>query len=173
MIGSTVITGGIPSTGSLTVVSLPAGSFAITSTSSPSFKSPGFGTVQSPFESATVVTVVPSGNLTVTSVPGSVVPVIGSFGLIGSTVITGGIPSTVSVSSGDVLPAGSFTTAVTSSPSFKLPGFGTVQLPFESTIAVAVVPSGNLTITVPPGSPSPVIGSFGLIGLISGASGGV
>ena len=152
---------------------MPAGSFAITSTSSPSFKSPGFGTVQSPFESATVVTVVPSGNLTVTSVPGSVVPVIGSFGLIGSTVITGGIPSTVSVSSGDVLPAGSFTTAVTSSPSFKLPGFGTVQLPFESTIAVAVVPSGNLTITVPPGSPSPVIGSFGLIGLISGASGGV
>ena len=48
---------------------------------------------------------------------------------------------TVSFSGGDVLPDGSVTTAVTSSPSFK-PGFGTVHLPSVPTGAVAVVPSG-------------------------------
>ena len=159
LIGSISIIGALPSTSSCAVPSLPAGSFAITSTTSPSFKSGFGGTSQCPFESATVVTVVPSGNLTITSAPGSVSPVIGPPGLIGSISMIGALPSTSSFAMPS-LPAGSFAVAVTSSPSFKLPGFGTDQLPFESATAVTVVPSGKLTVTFPPDSVTPVIGSF-------------
>ena len=130
-IGSISIIGALPSTSSCAVPSLPAGSFAITSTTSPSFKSGFGGTSQCPFESATVVTVVPSGNLTITSAPGSVSPVIGPPGLIGSISIIGALPSTSSCAVPS-LPAGSFAITSTTSPSFKSGFEGTSQCPFES-----------------------------------------
>ena len=81
--------------------------------------------------------------------------------------------STISVAGCDELPAGSFATAVTISPLFKPPGFGTVQLPSGPATTCAVLPSGKVTVTVEPGSAVPVIGSVALIGSISGAFGGV
>ena len=84
----------------------------------------------------------------------------------------GATASTISVAGGEVLPAGSVAVAFTSSPSSR-PGFGTVQLPSGPATTVAVVPSGNVTVTVEPGSAVPVIGSVPLIGSITGASGAV
>ncbi len=61
-----------------------------------------------------------------------------------SSATTGAVMSaeTVPVPGNDVLPAGSVAVAVTVSPSTRLPGFGTDQLPSVPATTVAVVPSG-------------------------------
>ena len=115
----------------------------------------------------------PSGKVTVTVAPGSSeVPVIGSVAFAGSIDgAFGAMPSTVSLSSGDSLPAASVTVALISSPSFR-PGFVTVHVLSGCTTAVAVVPSGKVTVTVAPGSSDvPVIGSVAFAGSIDGALG--
>ncbi len=80
---------------------------------------------------------------------------------------------TVPVPGNEVLPAGSVAVAVTVSPSTRLPGFGTDQLPSVPATTVAVVPSGKLTVTVEPGSAVPLTGSVALIGSSTGAFGAV
>ena len=129
---------------SVGTVVLPAGSVATAVTLSPSFK-PGFGTVHLPSVPTVVVAVVPSGKVTVTFVPSSAIPVIGSLlpASIGSiTGIGGGMVSLTVTSVGlEVLPAGSVSTAITIVPSAK-PGLVTIHLPLLSTVVVAVVPSG-------------------------------
>ncbi|KXZ74395.1 hypothetical protein AVENLUH5627_00021 [Acinetobacter venetianus] len=85
-------------------------------------------------------------------------------------VIAGAKPSTVAVAGSDVLPAGSVAVAVTVSPSFN-PGLSTVQPPSDPATTFTLLPSGKVTVTVEPGSAVPVIGSFSLIGLITGAFG--
>src|SRR5690606_40422654 len=122
--------------------SLPAGSVAIAVTVLPSVI-PGFGTVQSPFESALTFAVVSSGKVSVTVEPDSAVSVIGSVALIGSiTGAAGATPSTVVVASVESLPAGSVviggTQASTRSPR-NLPG----QSPLETATTAAAVPSGK------------------------------
>ncbi|CAI3139060.1 hypothetical protein MWMV18_MWMV18_03608 [Acinetobacter calcoaceticus] len=78
---------------------------------------------------------------------------------------------TVPVPGNEVLPAGSVAVAVTVSPSTRVPGFGTDQLPSVPATTVAVVPSGKLTVTVESGSAVPVIGSTAFTGSMSGAFG--
>ncbi|MNH93861.1 hypothetical protein D3C73_464710 [compost metagenome] len=80
---------------------------------------------------------------------------------------------TVPVPGNEVLPAGSVAVAVTVSPSTRVPGFGTDQLPSGPATTVAVVPSGKLTVTVEPASAVPLIGSVALIGSSTGAFGAV
>ncbi|MNJ59018.1 hypothetical protein D3C77_546810 [compost metagenome] len=80
---------------------------------------------------------------------------------------------TVPVPGNEVLPAGSVAVAVTVSPSTRVPGFGTDQLPSVPATTVAVVPSGKLTVTVEPASAVPLIGSVALIGSSTGAFGAV
>src|SRR5690606_10800921 len=72
----------------------------------------------------------------------------------------------------ETFPAGSVTMTLTSSPSSR-PGFATDHLPSGPAVVSAVVPSGNVTETLEPGSAVPVIGSVALIGLIIAASGAV
>ena len=86
--------------------------------------------------------------------------------------IAGTTPSsTISLPSGEMFPALSSAVAVTTSPSFKLPGFGTDQCPALSACTTTIVPSGNLTVTSEFGSALPVISEFvGLIGSISGVA---
>ncbi|MNH28383.1 hypothetical protein D3C81_1762200 [compost metagenome] len=69
------------------------------------------------------------------------------------------------------MPAGSVAVAEIVSPSTRLPGFGTDQLPSVPATTVAVVPSGKLTVTVESGSAVPVIGSTAFTGSMSGAFG--
>ncbi|SSP14625.1 Uncharacterised protein [Acinetobacter pittii] len=83
----------------------------------------------------------------------------------------GATASTTAVAGPDVLPAGSSVTAVTVSPSTRLPGFGTDHVPSVPATTVAVVPSGYVTVTVEPGSAVPVIGSVPLTGSITGTEG--
>ncbi|KFC05205.1 hypothetical protein DJ41_3587 [Acinetobacter baumannii ATCC 19606 = CIP 70.34 = JCM 6841] len=67
-----------------------------------------------------------------------------SFVNTSSSATTGAVMSaeTVPVPGNEVLPAGSVAVAVTVSPSTRLPGFGTDQLPSGPATTVAVVPSG-------------------------------
>ena len=73
----------------------PAPSVAVTLSSSPSFK-PGFGKVHLPSDPTIVVSVLPSGYVTLTVLPGSAVPVIGSLAFGGLT--TGAFGAVVSLS---------------------------------------------------------------------------
>ncbi len=69
-----------------------------------------------------------------------------------------------------MLPAGSVAVTLTLSPSSK-PGFFTSKLPSLSATVVAVLPSGNFTVTVEPDSAFPTIGFSPLMSPTSGTSG--
>lgn len=124
--------------------------------------------------------VVPSGNVTLTVEPGSAVPETVSvpFGLAADDIV-GASGAAVSVKAlgvaGEVLPAGSVTEALTGP---EVCGVADVTLywPLAGTTAVPVVPSGNVTFTVEPGSavPATVSVPFGFAVVVEvGASGGV
>ena len=143
-------------------------------TSSPLFNSvpSGTSTLQLPSSPTVPVPVVPSGNVTVIVFPGSLpVPVTVSDPASGTFTVgaSGAVPSF------DTLPASSVSTAVTSSPLFNsVPsGTSTLQLPSSPTVPVPVVPSGNVTVIVFPGSsPVPVTVSAPASGTFTvGASG--
>ena len=128
-IGSMSVIGNTPST--ISVASGPwllTLSVPIALTSSPSCR-PGFGTSHVPSAFTVVVTVSPFGKVTVIVDSGSPVPLTGVFGPIGLISVIGPTPSTISFAGAEVLPAASLAMAVISSPSFKLPGFGTLHLP--------------------------------------------
>ncbi|SST88004.1 Uncharacterised protein [Acinetobacter baumannii] len=120
-------------TTAVSLPTLPAASVAVTV--SPSTRLPGFGTDQLPSVPATTVAV----SFTVPVSAGVL-----SFVNTSSSATTGAVMSaeTVPVPGNEVLPAGSVAVAVTVSPSTRLPGFGTDQLPSVPATTVAVVPSG-------------------------------
>ena len=103
--------------------------------------------------------VVPSGKVTVTVEPGSPVPEAVSVPLaLGATDCVGASGGVVSVKlllvAGDVLPAASvWVTEMV--PVVCGVAEVTDQVPFGATVAVPVVPSGKVTVTVEPGSPVP------------------
>src|SRR5699024_1327841 len=93
--------------------------------------------------------------------PGSAVPLIVLSSLVTSFTVgaSGAVVSvTVVVADSDGLPALSFAVIVMFSPPPKLisVGIGIVSLPSSSAVPVAVVPSGNITVTVDPGSDVPL-----------------
>ncbi len=92
---------------------------------------------------------------------------------LSSSTTTGAVISaeTVPLPDNDAFPAGSVAIAVIISPLARPPGLATLQLPLSSASAVAIVPSGKVTVTVAPISAVPLIGSVTLTGSSSGASG--
>nr|ACZ68926.1 hypothetical protein SAP078A_001 [Staphylococcus aureus] len=139
---------------------LPDISVSVAVISLPTFNSvpSGTSTVQLPFSSTLLVAVFPSGNVTVTVFPTSC-PFPDTFLLPTSVSFTlGASGAVVSVTfpfpDSDLLPDISVSVAVISLPTFNsVPsGTSTVQLPFSSTLLVAVFPSGNVTVTVFPTS---------------------
>ena len=134
----------------------------------------GIVTVQLPSGFTTVVSVVPSGNSTVTVAPGSPAPLtVVSSEVTGFTTGASGavVSLTTAVASGLVLPEPSVWFAVIVSPPVRstVSGIVTVQLPSGFTTVVSVVPSGNSTVTVAPGSPAPLtVVSSEVIGIMTG-----
>lgn len=105
------------------------------------------------------VAVVPSGNVTLTDEPGSAAPdtVMVPFGF--ATVVADGargaeVSTVLSVVAGDVFPAASLSTTVTVPDDCGAADVA-VYVPLAATGTVAVVPSGNVTVTLEPGSPVP------------------
>lgn len=127
-----------------------------------------------------VEAVEPSGNVTLTVDPGSAVPdtaiVPSGFADVAAVGLAGGVASPyVAFDVGEALPAGSVSFAVTGPEPC---GVAEVMAnwPFAGTIVVPVVPSGNVTFAVDPGSPVPdavmVPLAFGVMTKL-GAAGGV
>lgn len=133
-----------------------------------------------PLAGTGTLTIVPSGNVTFTVEPGSAVPptVMVPLGLavVKAEGVTSAVASTkVPVATGERLPAGSVAVAETTP---ELCGVAEVTLywPLAGTRAVPVVPSGNVTFTVDPGSamPATVTVPFGLaLDVKVGTAGGV
>ena len=111
------------------------------------------------------VPVEPSGKVTVTVDPGSPSPVTdsvpSSLGVAVTSVGASGAFMSVKVSvvSPETLPASSSWLAVTSPEVCGAVEVTGPQLPSGFTVAVPVEPSGKVTVTVDPGSPSPVTDS--------------
>src|SRR5699024_6187747 len=128
---------------------------------------------------AVPVAVLPSGNVTVTVEPGSAVPPIVVSSLVTSFTVgaSGAVVSlTVVVASSDLLPSLSVaTTLIGSPPSNSTSGrFLLVWLSSHPAVPVAVVPSGNVTVTVEPGSAVPLTVVASLVTSFTvGASGAV
>ncbi len=108
------------------------------------------------------VAVVPSGNVTVTVDPGSAVPSIVVSSLVTSFTVgaSGAVVSlTVVVKESEIFPLLSIADINSSSSPFKsiFSGIVIVYSPWSFALLSAVVPSGNVTVTVDPGSAVPPI----------------
>ncbi len=103
----------------------------------------------------------PSGNVTVTVEPGSAVPLTCVSSLVTSFTVgpSGAVVSTTVVfTESEILPLLSIEAINSSSPPTKSISFGIsiVYFPSSSAVPIAVVPSGNVTVTSDPGSAVPL-----------------
>ncbi|SCS96213.1 Uncharacterised protein [Staphylococcus cohnii subsp. cohnii] len=125
------------------------------------------------------VAVVPPGNVTVTVDPGSAVPPIVVSSLVTSFTVgaAGAVMSfTVVVIESEIFPLPSIADINSSSSPFKsiFSGIVIVYPPWLFALLSAVVPSGNVTVTVEPGSDMPLIVVSSLVTSFTvGASGAV